>query len=81
VAVEYVWQRFADTFFTPLTCTINREWESIRKSLDHRPLHPGSASHQTFVEQMMLKLREFERQYPFISCEEEMHVLNTKLNS
>ncbi len=72
VTVEYVWQRFAETFFTPRTRAINREWESIRKLLDHRPLHPGSASHQTFVEQTMLKLREFKRKYPFISCDEEI---------
>lgn len=72
VTVEYVWQRFAETFFTQRTRAINREWESIRKLLDHRPLHPGSASHQTFVEQTMLKLREFKRKYPFISCEEEI---------
>ena len=72
VTVEYVWQRFAETFFTQRTRAINREWESIRKLFDHRPLHPGSASHQTFVEQTMLKLREFKRKYPFISCEEEI---------
>ncbi|HHU96887.1 MAG: GSCFA domain-containing protein [Bacteroidota bacterium] len=80
VAVEYVWQRFSDTFFNLRTRTINREWESIRRSLDHRPLFSDSESHQTFLEQTALKLREFEQKYPFISCEEEARMLHAKLN-
>ncbi len=80
VAVEYVWQRFAETFFTQQTRAINREWESIRKSLGHRPVLPDSEMYQTFLEQTALKLREFERKYPFISCEEEMHSLYAKMN-
>ncbi len=81
VAVEYVWQRFAETFFSQRTRAINREWEGILKSLDHRPVHPGSESYQTFAEQTMLKLKEFERKYPFISCEEEMRALRVKMSA
>jgi hypothetical protein len=80
VAVEYVWQRFAETFFTLRTRAINREWEDIRKSLDHRPVHPGSESHRTFLEQTALRLKEFERKYPFISCEEETRALYANIN-
>lgn len=75
VSVEYVWQRFADTFFDKQTRVINKEWEQIRKSLEHRPIYPDNESYRHFVENTLSKLNSFKQKYPFISCEEEARVL------
>ncbi len=81
VSVEYIWQRFSDTFFNRRTIAINEEWGSIRKSLEHRPIYPDKESYRLFLENTLSKLKSFEQKYPFISCEEEISMLNSKLDS
>ena len=53
-AVDYIWERFSDTYFNSTTKGFIKEWESIQKALSHRPFNPESKEHQAF-------LRELER--------------------
>lgn len=40
IALEYVWEKFSGMFFSPATRALLNEWNSIKKSLNHRFLHP-----------------------------------------
>lgn len=71
-AVEYIWNRFADTYFSSATKAINAEWAHISKSLGHRPLYPETAAYRAFEKSILLKLEDFGRKYPYISCDEEI---------
>lgn len=81
VAVEYIWQRFAETFFSDETRAINTEWARIRKSLVHRPLHPDNETYLHFMRDTLLKLESFITKYPAISCDEERDNLVSRLNA
>lgn len=80
VSVDYIWERFSDTFFSPETRSLNKEWEGIRKSLEHRALHPNDDSHRHFLENTWSKLKHFKERYPIISCEEEERELMSRLH-
>ncbi len=78
LAIEYIWERFSDTFFSEETRKVNREWVQIRKGLDHRPLHPDTPSFRLFKASLSQKLEAFAVNHPEISCEEERNLLQSK---
>lgn len=78
LAIEYIWKRFSETFFSEETRRVNREWTQIRKGFDHRPLHPDTPSFLTFKTSLSQKLEAFAARHPEISCEEERNLLQSK---
>lgn len=48
-AVEYVWNRFAETYFDQETTNFLKEWSKIKSALQHKPFQPGSSKHQQFL--------------------------------
>ena len=46
-AVDYIYQRLADTFFSDDTKQFLSEWQPVKEALNHRPFHPESAEYQT----------------------------------
>lgn len=69
-AIDYIWQLFSNTFFSSETIRINKEWEQIRRAMEHRPLYPGTKEHEVFVKDTLRKLEAFSRRYPEISCDD-----------
>jgi len=80
VAVEYIWERFSDTFFSDETRKINAQWNRIRKSIEHRPLHPNNESYYRFLEETLQRMEAFVQEYPSISCDEEREDLLFRMN-
>ncbi len=48
VAVDYIWERFSETYFTEQTLQIKSQVEQFNADLSHRPLHPESAEFKNF---------------------------------
>lgn len=71
VAHDWIWSQFSATYFSKSTENINKEWSSIRKSLEHRPLHPDTDTYRDFILQTSRKLDEFAKKYPMLNCEED----------
>ncbi|MEG2856059.1 GSCFA domain-containing protein [Bacteroides sp.] len=81
LAVRYLWDRFAETFFTEETKRIMEECESIRKALAHKPFHPGSEEHKRFLGQIVLKIERLNKKYPYLDFENELiRICRTPLN-
>lgn len=67
-AVEYIWERFADTyFFEEDTRHTMKELHQWWLDCHHRPLHPESAEYAAFREQLSLRTRQLQLKYPFLS--------------
>ena len=62
--VDYIWERFADTFFSNATKSFLSEWQPIKAALSHRPFNPDSAEYQAFVEKTQQKLAALKARYP-----------------
>lgn len=56
-AVKYIWQRFADTFFSDNTREFLKKWQPIKAALCHRPFNPDSEEYKAFL----AKAKEDER--------------------
>jgi hypothetical protein len=76
VAVDYIWQKFMDTYFDSETKDFIREWTQILKALAHRPFFPESTAHQRFIRETIRKLKTFE---PQIDISEELVTLESQL--
>lgn len=65
-AVDYIWQRFSETYFADETRQLKKELEQLRADLNHRPLHPETQEYQLFLESVEKKKNGLIEQYPFL---------------
>ena len=63
-AVEYIWQRFGDTYFSPDTHEFLRQWKPLREALAHRPFNPDSPEYKAFLAKTRQQLQELKHRYP-----------------
>lgn len=64
IAVDEIWSRFKETYFTSETEKICSEYDKIRMMFEHRSLHPESESAKQFEVDREAKLADFKKRYP-----------------
>ncbi len=79
LAVDYIWQRFTESYLSDEAKTFLKEWSEIWRAINHRPLHPDSKSYKDFLSQTLLKLERLSGKFPSFDCTEEMEVIKSKL--
>lgn len=62
-AVEYIWQRFGETFFSKQTVKFLEEWRPIKAALAHRPFYPEAEEYKKFLEKAKEGERELMERY------------------
>lgn len=62
-AVEYIWQRFGETFFSKQTRKFLEEWHPIKAALAHRPFNPEAEEYRKFLEKAKEEERELMERY------------------
>ncbi len=78
-AVDYIWNRFIEGLFSPSTRDFAREMEALNRSLQHRPIHPESEAHQTFLMNLLLKIDELQLKYQEVDLESERNKVSLAL--
>ncbi len=73
LAVHYIWERFAQTFFSTETQTILSEVGDIRKALAHKPFHPDGDEYKRFLGQIVLKINRLKGKYPNLDFGKEIN--------
>ena len=63
-AVEYIWERFSDTFFDKSAKRFLEKWRPIKEALAHRPFNPDGEEYKEFMRRTMIRLEELKREYP-----------------
>jgi len=66
VAVNYIWKRFSETYFSRDTFLVMEEIEAIQKALQHKPFSPESEQHQKFKKKVALQIEALHKKVPFI---------------
>lgn len=77
-AEEYIWEKFMNTYFDKETINFVTEWNSIRASLNHKPFHPQSQSHQKFLRQTLSRLAELKSK---INVDSEIAAVESQLSN
>ena len=79
LAINYIWEQFANNHLTSESRSFIKEWEKIRKAIDHKPFHPGSPAYKVFVSQTLLKMEHLSEKFPFFDVSKERMILESKL--
>ncbi|WP_138992397.1 GSCFA domain-containing protein [Larkinella sp. C7] len=56
VAETYIFEKFAECAFDDELRSFITEWQTLRKSMAHRPFHEGTESHRRFLEKLLQQL-------------------------
>ena len=59
-AENYIWNKFADTYFDRETLNFLEEWAKILKAMQHRPFNPASEGHIKFITETIDRLKRLE---------------------
>lgn len=71
-AIDYVWSKFAGSYFSDDTLALNQRLEEIDKAKRHRFLHADAQAIKAFKESCALKAKALKEEYRFLELEEEM---------
>lgn len=63
VAVEYIWQRMVETFFSDEAKTFLREWAPLKKGFSHRPLNPDGDEYKAFLAKLHTEAKLLKQRY------------------
>jgi hypothetical protein len=63
-AVDYIWERIVETFFSPAAKQFLDEWRPLRQVLSHRPFNADSEEHKILMDKTMLKVEVLRKKYP-----------------
>jgi hypothetical protein len=74
-AIDYVWDKFAETYFNKETTLLNQRIEKLQQAVNHRPFNFESESHQKFIKEQMTQMQLLEKEFPFLNFEEEKAVI------
>lgn len=65
-AINYIWKKFADSWFSDEISSTLQEIDTIQKGILHRPFHKNSGKHQQFLKNLALKKEKMKSVYPFM---------------
>lgn len=64
VAINYIWQRFSQTWLTPDAYAYLHEVSKIVRARQHRPSGHSTASYHNFIQQTFEKISALSKRYP-----------------
>ena len=63
-AVEYIWERLVESYFSDAAKDYLHEWHPIKQALAHKPFNPDSPEYRIFAAQTQQRLAAFLQKYP-----------------
>jgi hypothetical protein len=79
VAEDYIWDKFARTYFDADFGRFRKEWTAVSQSLGHRPLHEGAPEHRQFLESTREKLEQLSLRK--VDVDDELHNVRARLEA
>lgn len=79
LAVDYIWSYFQHSLFDQSTQQLNAKIEKIKQASEHRPFHPNTETHQAFLRQQIVKIKDLQQQYPGLDFSKEQQIFAEKL--
>ena len=67
VAVDYIWSRFSETYFTDGTQQLKKRLERLVADRNHRPFQPDSIEFKKFLLNTEKRKTEILRDFPYLS--------------
>ncbi len=64
LAINIIWERFSDTYFTKETFATLKEVDVVQNRLAHKPFNAQSDSHHKFLKSLSQKINLLQQQFP-----------------
>ena len=80
-ATDYIWTYFKNAFFDAACQTQIQELEKLNQAVQHRPLHPDTVTHQTFLHQQLEYITRLENKYPTLDFSAEKFIFHQQLKA
>lgn len=71
-AVDYIWERFSETYFSQLTADFIAEWRPLKQALAHKVLDATSNDFIKFKQSSIEKLNSIAEKYPLLDVTNEL---------
>ena len=71
-AVDYIWERFSETYFSQLTADFIVEWRPLKQALAHKVLNATSNDFIKFKQSSIEKLNSIAEKYPLLDVTNEL---------
>ena len=71
VAEDYIWDKFVNAYLNEEFKDFLKAWEKTRRAIAHKPFHPESEAHQSFLKTTLRQLHELSTRYKLDITEEE----------
>ncbi|OEY71936.1 GSCFA domain-containing protein [Salegentibacter salarius] len=65
-AIDYIWKRFIETWFSEDSISVLNKVENIQKGLAHRPFNPDSEAHLRFLEKLETQISALKMRFPHL---------------
>lgn len=66
-AINYIWEKFLDSWFSDEVTSSMKEIDIIQKGLSHKPFNASSEKHKEFLSNLEQKIVEIKTKFPFIN--------------
>lgn len=67
LAIDYIWEKFKESWIDPGTYEVMGKVHRIRKGLEHRPFDPDSEQYNNFKSELDSKIRKLQKSYPHMN--------------
>ena len=72
LAVDYIWQKFSDTYFDERTKQLMQQVQKLRQAMQHRPFNPDSEAHKSFLTKHLQITQDIKKAHPHLNMEDEL---------
>ncbi len=79
VAIEYICEKFSETYFSKETKDVIKQIDSIQKALEHKPFNAESEAYKEFLTKQKLLCDDIQTKY-HICMREELSDFNSQLS-
>ncbi|MBN2744281.1 GSCFA family protein [Breznakibacter xylanolyticus] len=79
VAIDYVWEKFAGSWFNRETVACCKAMEPIVCARHHRPLHPDTDAYLQFVRNMMTRIEQVKQKFPLLDLNDDLLFFQNKI--
>lgn len=81
IAIEYIFERFSDSYFNEDTKELNSEIIKILASVDHKPIKKDTTEHKNFINGVLERIKNLNEKFPELDFSKEIQKLNTDLGT
>jgi hypothetical protein len=78
-ATQYVWEKWVETFYAPLTQQIMKQVAELQLAIQHKPFNKKSIAHQAFLQNALAKAQYLFKSYPYLNLQEAISFFSAEL--